>query len=102
MPADERVERHEKTLMPDAVSMGRNEMGGAEYVSGWDTTILMIPFLAILVMYLFRLDQSVSAPKATQKKRRFFCGVDPKDRPYLSDPDGQPWRHHCVAKSKPD
>jgi hypothetical protein len=73
-------------------------MGSADFVSGWDTTILMVPFLGILVMYLFRLDARFSAPKATQKKRRFFCGVDPKDLPYLSDPDGQPWHRNGVRQ----
>jgi len=73
-------------------------MGSADFVSGWDTTILMVPFLGILVMYLFRLGERLSAPKATPKKRRFFCGVDPKDLPYLSDPDGQPWRRHGACQ----
>jgi hypothetical protein len=73
-------------------------MGSADFVSGWDTTILIVPFLGILVMYLFRLDERFSAPKATPKNRRFFCGVDPKDRPYLSDPDGQPWHRHDVRQ----
>lgn len=73
-------------------------MGNVELVSGWDTTILIVPFLGILVMYLFRLDERFAAPKAPPKNRRSFCGVDPMDRPYLSDPDGQPWRGHGVRQ----
>jgi hypothetical protein len=73
-------------------------MGSADFLSGWDTSILMIPFLGVLVIYMFRLDEMFAAPKATPKKRRFFCGVDPNDRPYLSDPDGQLWRRHSVRQ----
>ena len=73
-------------------------MGSADLVSGWDTTILMVPFLGILVIYMFHLDERFAAPKAPLKSRRFFCGVDPKGRPYLSDPDGQPWRGQGVRK----
>jgi hypothetical protein len=77
-------------------------MGSADFVSGWDTTILMVPFLGILAMYLFRLDERFAAPKAPPQKRRFFCEVDSKDRPYLSDPDGQPGTGTVPGKSKPD
>ncbi len=73
-------------------------MGSAEFLSGWDTTILMVPFLGILAMYMFRLDERFAAPKSSPRNRRFFCGVDPKDRPYLSDPDGQPWRRGSVPQ----
>ena len=73
-------------------------MGSVEFVSGWDTTILMVPFLGILVMYLFRLDERFAAPKAPPRSRRFFCGVDPKDGPFVSDPDGKPWRGHSVRQ----
>jgi hypothetical protein len=82
--------------MPDAVSMGRIEMGSAGFLSGWDTTILMLPFLGVLVMYMFHLDERFAAPKGAPRNRRFFCGVDAQDRPNLSDPDGQPWRRQSV------
>lgn len=67
-------------------------MGGAEFLSGWDTTILIVPFLGMLLVHMFRLDERVSAPKAPPRNRRFFCEVDPKGRGYVSDPDGQAWR----------
>ena len=73
-------------------------MGSADFISGWDTTILMVPFLGILVMYLFRLDERFAAPKAPRKRSRFFCGVDPKNGPHISDPDGNPWRGRSVSQ----
>jgi hypothetical protein len=71
-------------------------MGSADFVSGWDTTILIVPFLGILVLYLFRLDERFAAPKALSTSRRFFCGPDPQGGAHLSDPDGQPW--HSVGQ----
>jgi hypothetical protein len=67
-------------------------VGSADFLSGWDTTILMVPFLGMLFMHMFRLDERVSGRKAPPRSRRSFCGVDAKGRPYVSDPDGQPWR----------
>jgi hypothetical protein len=76
-------------------------MGSAGFVSGWDTTILMVPFLGILVLYLFRLDERFAAPKAPSTSRRSFCGLDPQGRAHLSDPDGQPWLWHGVGQIEP-
>jgi hypothetical protein len=73
-------------------------MGSADFLSGWDTSILMIPFLGVLVIYMFRLDETLATPKAAPKRRRSFCGVDPNDRPYLSDPDGRLWRRRSVRQ----
>jgi hypothetical protein len=73
-------------------------MGSADFVSGWDTTILMVPFLGILVLYMFHLDSRFAAPKRAPKSRRFFCGVDPQDQPNMTDPDGQPWRSQSVRQ----
>jgi hypothetical protein len=73
-------------------------MGSAGFLSGWDTTILMVPFLGMLLLHMFRLDESVSARKAPPRRPRSFCGVDPKGRPYVSDPDGQPWLRQGVSE----
>jgi hypothetical protein len=73
-------------------------MGSADFLSGWDTTILMVPFLGMLLLHMFRLDERFSARKAPPKRSRSFCGVDPKGRPYVSDPDGQPWLRQRVGE----
>lgn len=72
-------------------------MGSADFLSGWDMTILMVPFLGMLLMHMFRLDERVSAPKAPPGNRRFFCEVDLNGRGCVSDPDGQPW-HRQVSR----
>jgi hypothetical protein len=58
----------------------------------------MVPFLGVLLMHMFRLDERISAPKAPSRNRRFFCGLDPKGRPYVSDPDRQPWRRQGICE----
>jgi hypothetical protein len=63
-----------------------------------DTTILMVPFLGILALYLFRLDERFAAPKAPSASRRSFCGPDPQGQAHLSDPDGHPWRRRDVGQ----
>jgi hypothetical protein len=65
-------------------------MHSANWFSGWDTMVLMIPFLAVMALGMFRLDERLAVPKDSRKPRRAFCGVDPDGRPFLSDPDGRP------------
>jgi hypothetical protein len=67
-------------------------MGDQVLVSGWDTVAFMTPFLAVLAMWLLRLDQRFASPRRSTKPGRTFCGVDSSDGPLFSDPDGQPWK----------
>lgn len=73
-------------------------MGGARLVSSLDTMVLMVPFVAMLVMSVFRLDERLAAPKREAKIRRFFCGIDAEDRLFLFDPDGKPWSRNRVRQ----
>lgn len=60
--------------------------------SGWETFLFAIPFLGILLVGLFRLDELISSPKRRRKTRKRITGVDHEGEPVLSDPDGRPWR----------
>jgi hypothetical protein len=71
-------------------------MHGSGLISGWDTLFLMIPFFAIMAMGMFRVDERLAAPKDPRKPCRAFCGMDRNGQPFLSDPDGRPWRK-CPA-----
>ena len=73
-------------------------MGGARLVSSLDTIVLMVPFVAMLVMTVFHLDERLAAPKRDAKIQRFFCGIDGEDRPFLFDPDGKPWRRNRIRQ----
>ena len=80
-------------------------MGNPVFVSNWDTVVLIVPFLVILAMFLLHLDERFASPKHAPKRRRSFCGVDPNDLPYVSDPDGKPWhpsgRRQIEGRLKP-
>lgn len=60
--------------------------------SGWETFLFAVPFLGILLVGLFRLDELISSPKRRLKKRTRPGGVDHNGEPLMSDPDGRPWR----------
>ena len=66
-------------------------MGGPLFPS-LDTIVLAIPFLAILAMGMFRLDERYANPGGA--RRRSFCEVDGAGR-FMSDPDGRPWKEYA-------
>jgi hypothetical protein len=70
----------------------RKEMGTL------DTSLMVVPFLVILAMGMFGLDERAARPRHPAKTRRFFCEVDGKGRAFLSDPDGQPWQKGAVSQ----
>ncbi len=62
-------------------------------LSEWDTVVLMLPFLAVMALGMFRLDEKIaSSSKPTQKVRHAFCGIEADGGLVLSDPDGRPCR----------
>ncbi len=67
-------------------------------ISGADTMIIMLPFLALMLLVMFRLDEHFAAPKSVRKPgnkktaARMFCEVAPDGQPFFTDPDGRPWR----------
>ncbi len=71
-------------------------MGGSPVLVGWDTFILAVPVIGILVMAMFGLDERLFTPRRNPGTRRFFCEVSGKGSSFLSDPDGKPWRKGVV------
>jgi hypothetical protein len=51
--------------------------------SGRDTFLVAIPFLGMLVVCFFRLDERFAAPKKTGRQPRPPCGVDLDGRSIL-------------------
>lgn len=60
--------------------------------SGWDALLIAIPFLGLMFIGFFRLDEVIAAPKRPLKQRRMSGSLDQDGNPILFDPDGQPWR----------
>jgi hypothetical protein len=67
--------------------------------SGRDTFLVAIPFLGMLVVCFFRLDERFAAPKKTGRQPRPPCGVDLDGRSILCDPDGRPWNNPRLRRS---
>jgi hypothetical protein len=65
-------------------------------LSEWDTVVLMLPFLAVMALGMFRLDERIASSKPSQKVRRAFCGIEADGGFLLSDPDGRP----CSSKPR--
>jgi hypothetical protein len=73
-------------------------MHATNLLSEWDTLVIMIPFLGLMALGMFRLDERFASPKASVPRRQKFCGVDGDGAPLLSDPDGRPWRRPLDGK----
>jgi hypothetical protein len=61
------------------------------FASGWDTALLMVPFVGLMALSVFRLDERIATPRPHKKTRREFCHQDRHGNPFLFDPDGKPW-----------
>jgi hypothetical protein len=78
--------------------IGDKRMGASPVLPVWDTFILTIPFLGILGMAMFGLDERLATPKSRSGPRRFFCEVERKGGPFACDPDGNPWKAGGVVQ----
>jgi hypothetical protein len=58
-------------------------------MSTTDTLLIAIPFVIMLLINVFRLDQIIAAPKAALSGRQLRCGTDRFGEPILCDPDGR-------------
>jgi hypothetical protein len=80
-------------LAPADPELPRDAMYEEVVKSGWETYLLGIPLIALLLIGVFRLDELILKPK--NKPRRQPPpprGVDKDGREILSDPDGKPQR----------
>ena len=59
--------------------------------SNLDSLLVAIPFLVILLIGYFRLDELFASPKHRVRARRSPCGIDEDGVPILCDPDGRGW-----------
>jgi hypothetical protein len=65
-------------------------MNGAPVHSNVEIALFMFPFAALLIMFLFRLDEQFLAAKPRRARRRCkFCEVGQDGRGLLWDPDGR-------------
>lgn len=60
--------------------------------SGWQTALVAVPFIFLLLVGVFRLDELFVAQRQVARVRRPITGVDENGQPLLSDPDGRPFQ----------
>ena len=59
--------------------------------SGWLNFLVAVPFVGVLLVALFRLDEIIATPKRAKAIRRRICGRDLNGHLLLTDPDGRSW-----------
>jgi hypothetical protein len=65
-------------------------MSGENLMSVRDSLLVFVPFLALLVLFVFRLDLLIFRPRGNSKRPlRPASGVDANGRPIFCDPDGR-------------
>lgn len=68
-------------------------MSDAFMKSGRDAILVAIPFIALLIMGLFRLDGVFVKSRKSSKASKPPSGVDEAGRTIFSDPDGRQHPH---------
>jgi hypothetical protein len=62
--------------------------------SGWETFLLAAPFVGMVLVGVFRLDEIATNSSRSQRPRfdgPSLNGPDENGRMLLTDPDGRPW-----------
>ncbi len=77
-------------------------MNEAFLSTGRDAFLVAVPLLLLQLIGLFRLDEIISKPKKTIKRRRPPCQMDEGGEPVLSDPDGRLSRALSLAGNHND
>lgn len=76
-------------LLTSAVDSGEAHLHLIALQSGWESFLLAAPFVGMVLIGVFRLDELATRPK--RGRRPGFIGHDENGRMLLSDPDGRPW-----------
>jgi hypothetical protein len=58
-------------------------------ISGRDSILVAIPFIFMIFLSMFRLDETLARPSAATARRRPASGMNEAGAPVLRDPDGQ-------------
>lgn len=65
-------------------------MPGSDSLSPLGTLVLMLPFVLLLAMSVFSIDERLATPRRRRLRVR-FCELEPDGQPKMADPDG----HRC-------
>jgi hypothetical protein len=67
-------------------------MLGAIFSTGQDTIFLVVPFIAMLLIGMFRLDEIFTSQHRKPRARKVISGLDANGEQLLCDPDGSRWQ----------
>lgn len=70
-------------------------MPGSDSLSPLGTLVLMLPFVLLLAMSIFSIDERLATPKRRRLRVR-FCELEPDGQPKMADPDG----HRCLPSDR--
>ncbi|MGD0156152.1 MAG: hypothetical protein ABSB50_08640 [Terracidiphilus sp.] len=59
--------------------------------SGWETFLLAAPFVGMVLVGVFRLDQIAANPRRDSERPHRLPGNDENGHVLLTDPDGRSW-----------
>jgi|SRR6185437_2323348 len=71
-------------------------MHSAPLLTGWDTAVFILPFIGLLGLWMFGLDELLATPSANSG-RRAFCQVGTGKNARMTDPDGTLWPRSLAA-----
>jgi hypothetical protein len=80
-----------KKLTPQHRSIPESQVQDTVLQSGWGNLLVAVPFVGILLVGLFRLDEIIASPRRHNAMNRPASGCDKNGNLLLSDPDGRPW-----------
>jgi hypothetical protein len=66
--------------------------------SDWEMVLFAVPFIGILFLSIFRLDELIVAPKRKVKSRLPALILDRDGEPLMCDPDGHTWTRMSSPK----
>lgn len=58
-------------------------------LSGRDSLLVAVPFVLLLCVAVFRLDEEIVKPKTELRNRAPMRGIDENGEPIFTDPDGR-------------
>jgi hypothetical protein len=68
-------------------------MSGEILMSGRDAILVGVPFIALVALFVFRLDVLIFRPREIPKRQPHpLCGVNANGQTMFCDPDGKPSR----------
>jgi hypothetical protein len=59
--------------------------------SGWETLVIGVPLIGMLLIAFFRLDERFATSKPKLARERRVCGQDEDGEAIMTDPDGRRW-----------